>query len=110
MPEIKDEDLGRRIFQLQKEKAVEETIDKIRHTTGLEWMSITPSEREILEFLLGEAWVSINRDDWEKYAFSRLTMKDLQDIISIGRDLKSKEIVEDAAINKLVTIFQQTFN
>jgi hypothetical protein len=31
-----DDTLGRRLFQVQKEKAVEDAFEKIRHTTGTE--------------------------------------------------------------------------
>ena len=109
MPEVTDDELGRKIFSLQKEKNVEEVIAKLRTHLGSEWTSIPGSDREILIDLLGEAWVGIERSDWEKYAFSRLTRNDLEAMITIGMNLKARKTGKEAAMNDLTAILKQTF-
>ena len=36
-----DDNLGRRLFQVQKEKAVEEALEKMRRRMGAEWNSFS---------------------------------------------------------------------
>ncbi len=50
-----DDTLGRRLFQIQKEKAVEDALEKIRHRMGTEWNSVSSSDSEVLKEILGKS-------------------------------------------------------
>jgi hypothetical protein len=104
MPEVTSDERGRRIFQIHKEKAAEDAIEKIRQSQGLEWKVFTSSEVEILRYMLGETWVSLDRDTWEKCAFSRLKRSQIDSIIQIGKRVNRKEMREDAGIEEISRI------
>jgi hypothetical protein len=104
MPEITQDERGRRIFQIHKEKAAENAIEKIRQSMGLDWKVFTSSDVEILKYILGETWVSLERDTWEKCAFSRLKRSELESIIRIGNSVKRKEMREDRGIEEVSRI------
>jgi hypothetical protein len=101
MPEVKDEEVGRRLFQIHREKAVEIAIEKMRRKMPSEWTSFTSSDIDILKHILGEAWVSIKRVEWEAISFTKLTKKDLQEIIQIAKQVHSKEKAEKIAIDEI---------
>lgn len=109
MPEISNDELGRRIFALQKEKATEEAIEKIRQSPESDLLSIALSDRAVLEYLLGEGWVSLGREEWEKCAFSRLTSDDLKEMIGIGQELMGRRITDDTAMGALSGVLRRTF-
>jgi hypothetical protein len=104
MPEVTSDERGRRLFQMHKEKAAENAIEKIRRSMGLDWKVFTSSDVEILKYILGETWVSLERDIWEKCAFSRLNRSDLESIIRIGKSVKRKERREDRGIEEVSRI------
>ncbi len=104
MPEVTSDERGRRIFQMHKEKAAENAIEKIRRSMGLDWKVFTSSDIEILKYILGETWVSLERDTWEKCAFSRLKRSELESIIRIGKSVKRKERREDRGIEEVSRI------
>jgi hypothetical protein len=106
MPDVTSDERGRRIFQIHKERAVEAAIEKIRHNPGSKWSAFSPDEIKTLNFILGETWVSVGRQIWEQSSFTRLTRKDLEEIISIGNDVKSKKLREEMAINKVSGILK----
>ncbi|MDG6256604.1 MAG: hypothetical protein QCH35_03290 [Methanomicrobiaceae archaeon] len=108
MPEITDDELGRRMFQIRKERHVEETIDKIRHSLGDEWTAIPHEEKKVLQDLLGDAWIAIGRQEWGRYAFSRLTKADLDRLIGIGYAREQKNIQESAAIEEVKAVLSHT--
>jgi len=108
MSEITNDELGRKMFQIQKERTVEETVDKIRQSQGSAWMSFSPEDRKTLEDLLGEAWVSIGRAEWGSYAFSRLKGEDLERLIGIGYEWERKNIEESAAIEEVRIVLKNT--
>ncbi len=101
MPEVKDEEVGRRLFQIHKEKAVEVAIEKIRRKMSSEWQSFTSSDIDILKHILGEAWVSIKRAEWEDISFTKLTRRDLQAIIQVAKQVSNKEKAEKIAIDEV---------
>jgi hypothetical protein len=98
MPDISDQERGRRFFQLQKEKHAEEALEKARKSLGEGWKVFTLQDIRTLRAMLGEAWVFTDRKLWETYSFARLTRDDLDAILRIGRSVERREIQEtDAA-------------
>ena len=103
-----DDTLGRRLFQVQKEKAVEDALEKIRHTTGTEWNSVSSPDAETLKEILGEVWTSIDRHRWGTYSFSKLSINDIRSLISIGKTVKAKPPLTNEMLNLLDNILNKT--
>jgi hypothetical protein len=80
-----EEDLGRRRFQIQKEKAVEEAYEKIRRSFGQEWQYFSAEDCAVLRKVLGEIWISVGRDRWIDYCFSTLLHKEIHSLIAMGK-------------------------
>jgi hypothetical protein len=92
MSEVSKTEIGRRFFKMQKEKEVEKAIEKIRHAQGSEWSFYTQSDIEALKQILGEVWIFLERDSWEKIAFTKLTGIELRELIRFGRDVSESVI------------------
>jgi len=90
MPDVSRTDIGRRMFQLQKEKAVEQVIEKIRQNIGSEWKTLSTADVHLLERLLQAAWVNTDKVAWEKIRFNTCSKEDVQRILSVasGIDLE----------------------
>jgi hypothetical protein len=108
MPDVTSDERGRRIFQIHKEKAVETAVEKIRQNLGPDWAIFSRDETSTLTWILGEAWVSVERDIWEQSSFTRLTRGDVEEIISIGNAVKEKKIREEPAIDQICTILKRS--
>ena len=106
MPDVTNDERGRRIFQLHKERAVETELEKIRLNPASGWASFSPQDIKILTYILGEAWVSIERRIWEQSSFARLTRKDLEKIVSIGNATKNNKMREETAVNEICRILK----
>jgi hypothetical protein len=106
MPGVTNDERGRRIFQIRKERAVETAVAKIRQHLGSDWTAFSQQDIQTLNYILGEAWVSIERSVWEQSAFTRLTRNDLENIIRIGNEVKSKNIREETAIDEICRILK----
>ena len=104
VPDITNDERGRRVFQIHKESAVESAIEKIRLKLGQDWKLFSSTEVDALKYLLGEVWVSVGRGMWEGYSFTRLTKKELDGIISAGKEAKRGDISEQVAIKQAVKI------
>ena len=104
MPEVSSDERGRRVFQIHKEKAAENAMEKIRKSLGRDWEVFNSTDLEALKYILEETWVSLERDSWEKCAFSRLKKSQLESIIEIGKLVKKKEIREDSGVEMVSRI------
>ena len=85
MADITRTDIGRRMYQLHKEKGVEKAVEKIRESMGPEWKTLSDAEIRMLDRLLGEAWVNFDRTVWEKVPFGRMTKADVEQVLNIGK-------------------------
>ena len=104
MPDITTDERGRRLFKLHREKAVESAIEKIRQNMGDMWKLFSDLDIEILSYILGEVWISVDRRSWDRYTFSRLMKRDLEKIISIGKDVKRGDSREQTAVDEVIRI------
>jgi hypothetical protein len=108
MTDVSDDNLGRRLFQLQKEKAVEDAMEKIRRRTGTDRHPISTADNEILTFILGELWTSIDRHRWGSYSFTKLSEEDLRALVIQGRGIKNKHTMTDDDIKALDSILNRS--
>ena len=87
-PDVNDEDLGIRAFQIKRGKAVERSIQLIRHGLGASWRSLTAEEIEELEWILGELWAYLAHTVWDELHFGLLTMSDIVKVLTFGSQLR----------------------
>jgi hypothetical protein len=87
MPDVSRTEIGRRMFQMHKEKMVEQAIEKIRLNIGSEWKSFSEKDVHLLERLLEAAWINIDKAAWEKIPFGKCSQEDVRRILSVGRDI-----------------------
>ncbi len=87
-PDVTDEDLGIRAFQIKKAKAVERAVERIRHGLGPAWKELNDDEIEELEWVLGELWAYVARHDWDELQFSGLMLGDVIKILTLGSQLR----------------------
>lgn len=95
MPRVNGDELGRRIFQIEKGKAVESAMEKMRHTLAGDWALFREGDYEALKEILGEAWTSIERPQWNSFQFSRLSRDDIVKLAALGRDVRSRHTLTE---------------
>ena len=106
MPEITEDERGRRVFQIHKGMAVETALEKIRQGIGQDWKLYSESDIAILKYMLGESWVSMDRHSWKQCTFSRLSRKELDQIIKVGKESKSRKRREEDATAETIGILR----
>lgn len=86
-PDINDEEIGIRTFQIRKERAAETAIERVRYGLGENWANFSPKDLEILEWALGECWALMGFADWNRITFSALKVEDVKKIIKIAKNI-----------------------
>ncbi|MCE5203052.1 MAG: hypothetical protein ABFC80_06695 [Coriobacteriales bacterium] len=87
-PDLSDEEIGMRAFQVRKEKAVERSLERLRQGLKNTWSLLSQKDIADLSWVIGELWAYEKRADWEDLHFSKLTPEDVQAIIKMGRELR----------------------
>jgi hypothetical protein len=88
-PEVTDEEIGMRAFQIRKARAVERAVERLRTGLGSEWGKLTGPEIEALGYGLGELWAYIAHTEWDDLRFSTLAFDDVQTIVGFAHELTS---------------------
>ncbi|MDO9557456.1 MAG: hypothetical protein Q7J82_07740 [Coriobacteriia bacterium] len=89
-PDVSDEDIGMRAFQLRKEKAVERSMERLRQGLKSSWSSFEIKELDDFRWIIGELWAFEKRLDWEDLHFSKLTVEDVRAIIARAHQLRAE--------------------
>jgi len=100
-PDVSDEEIGIRSFQLKKKKAVEQAIEKIRYNLNEDWAGLVNEDIELLEWVLGDMWAFIARDQWDRIAFSELRLPDIYRIIDIAKQIMARKKVGSVGLNQI---------
>ena len=96
-----EEGLGRRRFQIQKEKAVEDAYEKIRRSFGKDWQVFSVEDCAVLREVLGEIWISVDRECWKDYCFSTLSHKEIISLIAIAKEGLCKKCMTPDTLARL---------
>lgn len=87
-PDVTDEDIGMRTFQLRREAAVERSLDRMRQGLKQSWEMFTKRDLDDLSWIIGELWAFEKRAEWEDLHFGKLTAEDVFEIIQLARRLR----------------------
>lgn len=85
MTTISSEELGRRRFQVLRDKAAEDALEKIRKTMRERGRALTAEENVKIREVLREIWSGIDPVEWESFSFSKLSEDDIHATLSIGK-------------------------
>jgi hypothetical protein len=107
MPEVTEDERGRRVFQIHRERAVETAMEKIRQNIGQDWKLYSASDIDIMKFMLGECWIFMDRQHWARCTFTRLSKNELDSLIRIGKELKRDERLEGDAVSEAIEILNR---
>jgi len=86
-PDVTDEEIGMRTFQIRKAQAVERANERLRQGLGSEWSKFTSEEIEAVGYVLGELWAYVAHADWDDLKFSTLGITDTRRILNFAREL-----------------------
>ena len=107
MPEVTNDERGRRVFKIHQEMAVEKASEKIRLNLGADWKIYSAHDIELLKYMLGECWGSLDRRKWEGFTFTRLTKDGVDAIIGVGKEVKREGRLESDAIQEVIGLLQK---
>jgi hypothetical protein len=86
-PDVTDEEIGMRTFQIRKARAVERAMERMRQGLRAEWSLLSMAEVEAVGWVLGELWAYVARADWEDLHFSKLKMEDMRLLLDSAKEI-----------------------
>lgn len=86
-PDVTDEEIGMRTFQIRKSRAVERAMERMRQGLRAEWSLLSMAEIEAVQWVLGELWAYVARADWEDLHFSKLKMDDVRTLLEAAKEI-----------------------
>ncbi|MBN2848580.1 MAG: hypothetical protein JXP72_09070 [Coriobacteriia bacterium] len=86
--EATDETLGMRLHEVNRQRAVERALERLRHGLKADWHYLSQEDLMTLRWLIGELWAVSSRGDWEILHFSKLDAEGTRRIISLADRLR----------------------
>lgn len=105
--DVTDEEVGMRSFQLRKGRAVERAIEKMRQNLDVTWVKLTLQDIEVLQWVLGEVWAFIGRNEWDNLAFSSTILEDTKKIIQIGHEIMEHKKIGSTGLDEVYKIIKK---
>lgn len=99
-PDVTDEEIGIRTFQLRKARAIERAMERLRKGLGGDYAQLSHAEIEALGWAFGELWAYVSRAEWEDLHFSKLDLADARKILGFAKEIaahtrNSVDILQD---------------
>ena len=107
MGSISSEELGRRRFQVLRDKAAEQALEKIRKSFLERGSGLTVQETVVIRDVLREIWSGIDPVAWQSFSFSRLTEDDISTTLAAGKGTKDQKAAVTAMAETLKKILDQ---
>jgi len=85
---VNDETLGRRLHEVNRQRAVDRAIERLRHGLKADWHYLTLDDIGNLRWLFGELWATRDREEWESLHFSKLDLDRARHLVSAGDRLR----------------------
>jgi hypothetical protein len=106
-PDISDEDIGMRAFQLRKEKAVERAVERLRAGIKDSWAMFSQRDLADLNWIFGEVWAYLSRAEWDDLHFSKLSEDDVVAVLELTRELRKEQINTVDTFEKVAAIVRK---
>lgn len=90
-PDVTDEEIGMRTFQIRKARAVERAQERMRQGLKAEWAYLSVAEVEALGWILGELWAYVARADWEELHFGKLSIAEVRVLLDHAREIANHD-------------------
>ena len=98
---VTDEELGIKSFHIRRDRAVEQSIEKIRQKLGNDWLILTFKDTQTLHWILGEIWSFIAHDNWDKILFSEIEFKDIKKILNISEEIMQRKKIGGVGLDQI---------
>ncbi|MHB1451769.1 MAG: hypothetical protein ACYCXR_08110 [Coriobacteriia bacterium] len=93
-----DEDLGIRLHEVNRQRAVDRAFERMRYALGADWHYLTTEDHAALRWITGELWATTERSEWDTFRFSKLDLAAVQRLVRIGDRLRRHNVGRAAAL------------
>lgn len=85
---VDDESLGIRLHEVNRQRAVDRALERLRHGLRADWYYLTSDDHTNLRWVLGQLWSVTSREDWDAFHFSKLDLEDVRHLVGLGDRLR----------------------
>lgn len=102
-----DESLGIRLHEVNRQRAVERAVERMRCGLKADWFYLTQEDIANLQWLLGEIWAVTARDEWEGLHFGFLGIGETRKVVGAADRLRRHGVQRMATIDAVRELVRQ---
>ncbi|MDI6871017.1 MAG: hypothetical protein QME79_06605 [Bacillota bacterium] len=105
--DIEEEEVGSRSYGVERSRAVEAAVARLRHGLKEQWGLFVPEELKALEWILGEAWAVTGSRGWEQIGFNYAPPELVEQLIALGEKAQAGELIRLSAAREAKRLLSQ---
>ena len=102
-----DERLGMRLHEVNRQRAVDRAVERMRHGLRADWEYLTADDHANLRWIVGELWETNSREQWDALFFSKLDLHGVRRLVGIGDRLRRHGTNRVSALEGAATIVRE---
>ncbi len=83
-PLIDNESLGIRLHEVNRQRAVDRSVERVRYGLRADWHYLTGDDHQNLRWIIGEMWATTGREEWDMLHFSKLDLEQVRRLACMG--------------------------
>ncbi len=99
-----EESLGRRVFEVSKQRAVEQCLARWRNGLKADWSLLSQDDIVNLRWIAGELWAARSREEWDSLHFSKVDLRNTRIVVAHADRLRRHRVNHAQTISVVVDL------
>lgn len=106
-PVVTNESLGIRLHDVNRQRAVDRAIERLRHGLHADWHYLTSDDHAALRWILGKLWSTTSRQEWESFHFSKLSFDQARRLVMLSSRMRSNHARSVSSMEMVADVVRQ---
>lgn len=106
-PAVSDESLGMRLHDVNRQRAVDRAIERLRHGLHADWHYLTSDDHAHLRWVLGQLWSTTSRQEWDSFHFSKLSFDQARRLVMLSARMRSQHARGMSSMDMVAEVVRQ---
>lgn len=104
---VDDESLGIRVHEVNRQRAVDRAVDRLRHGLRADWHYLTADDHANLRWVIGELWAVSSRQAWDGYHFSKLDFTQTRQLVTLAGRMRGRHARGIGSLDMVADVVRQ---
>lgn len=106
-PAIDEESLGIRLHEVNRQRAVDRAVERLRYGLRADWHYLTAEDHANLRWVIGELWATTSREGWDEFHFSKLDFDQTRALVQAGGRMRGRHTSGISSLDNVAAMIRE---